>query len=157
MRKEQVLDLIGLAARLILGVVLIIAGAVKIPNPQLSSRAVQAYEILPYDLAGTVGIVLPYIEVFVGVLLVLGIFTRFAAIISTLLMIAFVIGISQAWARGLQIDCGCFGGGGALAAGEEPSYLVDLLRDAGLVLLGALLIWRPRSLASLDRRLFGNA
>lgn len=157
MRKDQVLDLIGLAARLILGIVLIVAGAAKVPNPELSRRAVQAYEILPYDLAGLVGVVLPYVEVLVGALLVIGLFTRFAAIVSTVLMVAFVIGISQAWARGLQIDCGCFGGGGALAVGEEPSYVADLLRDAGLVVLGAWLIWRPRSLASLDRRLFGGA
>ena len=62
---------------------------------------------------------LPFVEIVLGVLLVLGLFTRPAAIVSTLLMVAFIIGISQAWARGLTIDCGCFGGGGQIGADDE--------------------------------------
>ena len=53
-------------------------------------------------------------------------------------MLAFVIGIASAWARGLRIDCGCFGGGGQLAAGVEPDYLIEILRDFGLFGLGVL-------------------
>ncbi|HRA27737.1 MauE/DoxX family redox-associated membrane protein, partial [Ornithinibacter sp.] len=73
--------------------------------------------------------------------------------VSTLLMVAFIIGIAQAWARGLTIDCGCFGGGGQVAAGETK-YGTDIARDATFALAGAWLWWRPRSLASLDRLLF---
>jgi uncharacterized membrane protein YphA (DoxX/SURF4 family) len=60
------------------------------------------------------GIFLPFFELAVGILLVLGASTRIAAFVSGLLMFAFIIGISQAWARGLSIDCGCFGGGDRL-------------------------------------------
>ncbi len=154
-RAERLKDVVGLGARLLLGGVLIWAGASKVGKPLTSERAVQAYEIFPMDLAGWIGLALPFVEVVLGVLLVLGLFTRPVAIISTLLMLAFIVGISQAWARGLTIDCGCFGGGGQVGA-DETRYPQEIARDAGFVLAGAWLCWRPRSLASLDRILFGH-
>lgn len=147
-------DLIGLLARLILGVVLIWAGAVKVTRPALSAQAVRAFQILPYDFAGYVGYALPVVEILVGMILVAGLLTRAAAVVSGLLMLAFMIGIASAWARGLSIDCGCFGGGGAVAA-SETRYLLDILRDAGLVACAGWLVVRPRTPFSLDHRLFG--
>lgn len=152
--NARVKDVLGLLARLILGGVLVYAGAVKVGKPLTSQRAVQAYDVLPYDLAGWVGLILPFAEIVLGLLLVLGLFTRLAAAISALLMAAFIVGIAQAWARGLTIDCGCFGGGGQVTAGET-AYPQEIARDLGLALCGAWLWWRPASLASLDRILFG--
>ncbi|HYH73598.1 MAG TPA: MauE/DoxX family redox-associated membrane protein [Nocardioides sp.] len=152
--RERVLDAVGLVLRLFLGAVLIYAGATKIGHPLTSQRAVQAYELLPDGLANTIGLALPFVEVVLGVLLVLGLFTRPAAIAATVLMVAFVIGISQAWARGLTIDCGCFGGGGQIGA-SETKYPQEIARDVVFALAGVWLWWRPRSLASLDRILFG--
>ena len=154
-RRDRGLDVVGLLARLFLGGVLVYAGAVKIPRPLTSERAVQAYEIFPMELAGWIGLALPYLEVVLGVLLILGLFTRVSAALSTLLMLALIIVISQAWARGLTIDCGCFGGGGQIGA-EETKYPQEIARDASFALAGAWLWWRPRSLASLDRVLFGQ-
>ncbi|GAA4402279.1 DoxX family membrane protein [Fodinibacter luteus] len=154
-RGERVKDVVGLVARLFLGVVLIWAGAAKVGKPLTSERAVQAYEIFPMDLAGWIGLTLPFVEIVLGVLLVLGLFTRPVAIVSTLLMLAFIVGIAQAWARGLTIDCGCFGGGGEIGA-DETQYPQEIARDAAFALAGAWLWWRPRSLASLDRILFGH-
>ncbi len=154
-RRDRVLDLLGLLARVFLGVVLIWAGAAKVGHPLTSQRAVQAYELMPLGVANVVGLALPFLEVVLGVLLVLGLFTRPVAVVSTLLMVAFVIGISQAWARGLAIDCGCFGGGGQIGV-DETKYPQEIARDAAFALAGAWLWWRPRSLASLDRILFGH-
>ncbi len=154
-RRDRVLDVVGLLARLFLGIVLVVAGVAKVGRPLTSQRAVQAYEILPTDLAGYVGLALPFLEIVLGILLVLGLFTRPAAIVSTVLMVAFIIGISQAWARGLSIDCGCFGGGGQIGA-NETKYPQEIARDASFALAGAWLWWRPRTLASLDRFLFGH-
>ncbi|MGG5257296.1 MauE/DoxX family redox-associated membrane protein [Phycicoccus avicenniae] len=154
-RRERVRDVVGLVARLFLGAVLVYAGAVKVGHPLTSQRAVQGYEILPYDLAGFIGLALPFLEIVLGVLLVLGLFTRPVAVVATLLMVVFVIGIAQAWARGLTIDCGCFGGGGKIGA-NETKYPQEIARDAVFALAGAYLWWRPRSLASLDRVLFGH-
>jgi len=147
-------DAIGVLTRLILGVVLIWAGATKVTSPALSARAVRAYQILPYDLAGYVGYALPVVEVLVGLLLVIGLFTRASAVVGGLLMVAFIIGISSAWARGLSIDCGCFGGGGTIAA-AQTQYPLEILRDIGVAACAAWLVVRPRTAYSLDHRLFG--
>jgi uncharacterized membrane protein YphA (DoxX/SURF4 family) len=153
--RERVLDVVGTLARLFLGVVLIWAGASKVGHPLTAQRAVQAYEIFPDAVANTIGLALPFLEIILGVLLVLGLFTRPVAIVSTLLMVAFVLGISQAWARGLTIDCGCFGGGGEIGA-ADTKYPQEIARDAAFALAGAWLWWRPRTLVSLDRILFGH-
>ncbi|MBO3745374.1 DoxX family membrane protein [Streptosporangiaceae bacterium NEAU-GS5] len=128
-------------ARCLLGGVLIVAGWLKMSAPALSVEAVKAYRLLPDGVASAVGYGLPVVEIVVGVLLVLGLLTRAAAIIGGLLMLAFVIGIASAWARGLRIDCGCFGGGGALGADQDPGYLWEILRDVGLV---AVALWTVR-------------
>ena len=65
-------------------------------------------------------------------------------------MIGFMIAISQAWARGLSIDCGCFGGGGQVPEGEA-NYLTPLLRDTGLALLGIYLTLFPQTKFGLDK------
>ncbi|WP_188194968.1 MauE/DoxX family redox-associated membrane protein [Nonomuraea sp. SYSU D8015] len=137
-------------ARLVLGGVLIAAGALKIGNPSDSVVAVKAYQLLPDSIAVPVGHVLPILEIVVGVLLVVGLLTRAAAVIAGLLMVAFVFGIAWAWANGLRIDCGCFGGGGQLGEGQEPTYLLDILRDFGLVLLAAWTVRFPPGRFALD-------
>jgi uncharacterized membrane protein YphA (DoxX/SURF4 family) len=140
------------AARLGLGGVALAAGIPKIVDLSASVRAVRAFELLPEALAVLVGNVLPLVEIILGVLLVLGLFTRVSAGLFGLLMLAFAVGIASAWARGLSIDCGCFGGGGSVDP-EDTAYLTDLLRDAALIALAAVLTWRPRTRLSLDSAL----
>ncbi|CCH16372.1 MauE/DoxX family redox-associated membrane protein [Micromonospora lupini] len=138
------------AARLGLAAVWLVAGASKVGDLAASGRAVNAYQVLPYDVATVVGAALPFVELALGVLLLLGLATRLSAAISAALLLVFVAGISSAWARGLAIDCGCFGSGGQLAEGQAPSYLPEILRDLGfLVLAGFLVIW-PRTPVSVD-------
>lgn len=154
--RGRAADVVGLLARLVLGAVLLLAGVLKVGDPRGSARAVQAYELLPFDVATLVGYGLPWLEIVVGVLLLLGLFTRAAAVTGGVLMAAFVFGISWAWAHGLTIDCGCFGGGGTVGA-NQTKYGQDLARDAGLLALAAWLVVRPRSLLSLDHSWFGPA
>ena len=152
MTGQRRLDLLGTVLRLVLGGVIVVAGAVKVTNPGQSALAVRAYQVLPYDLAGYVGYALPVIEIVVGLLLVLGLFTRPAAIAGSLLMLAFVTGIAAAWARGLSIDCGCFGGGGVIGA-EQTAYPWELSRDVALLLAGVWLVRRPGTAYALDDRI----
>ena len=147
---KKYLPWVGLAARLILGGTLIVAGYLKFDELDKSQMAVRAYELLPIPLANFMGVFLPFFEMAVGILLVLGAATRMAACLSGLLMFAFIIGISQAWARGLSIDCGCFGGGGQVAPGEAD-YLTPLLRDTGLTILAIYLTRFPHTKFGLDR------
>ena len=142
-----------LAARLVLGGVWIAAGLTKITDLNASVRAVRAYQLLPEALAQVVGAALPPVEILLGVLLVVGLTVRAAAVVSAVLMAAFVVGIASVWARGLRIDCGCFGSGGQLAAGADPTYGWELARDAGLLVLALVLAYRPDTPFGLDRRL----
>lgn len=142
---------VSLLARLALGGVLVVAGVLKVANPTVSARAVQAYQILPFDVARYLGYALPMVEIVTGVLLLVGLFTRVAAVVGGVLMLAFIVGISSAWARGLSIDCGCFGGGGAVAPGQAR-YLGELLRDIALLASAGWLVARPASPLSLDAR-----
>ncbi|HET7305266.1 MAG TPA: DoxX family protein [Segeticoccus sp.] len=155
-RTSRVLDVVGLLARLVLGGVIFYAGAIKITDLQSSVRAVLGYELMPYSVADLVGTALPVVEVVIGILLVVGLFTRISAVAGGLLMVAFIIGIASVWARGISIDCGCFGGGGTIEPGETH-YLREILRDTGLLLCAAWLTWRPRTVLGLDQRLFGPA
>ncbi|MFT4217570.1 MAG: MauE/DoxX family redox-associated membrane protein [Micropruina sp.] len=141
------------AARQILGWTLIVAGALKLPWPEASVQAVRAYQLLPFDLTRPVGYALPVLEVAVGLLLVLGLFTRISAWIGAAVMVAFVIGIAWVWAHGLSIDCGCFGGGGEVENGMAQ-YPWDIARDTGLFACGIWAALFPRSPLSLDTWLF---
>jgi uncharacterized membrane protein YphA (DoxX/SURF4 family) len=140
----------GLIARLVVGGVWIVAGWLKLPDPAESVRAVRAYDLLPEAIVPTVGHGLPILEIVVGVLLVAGAGARVAAGVSFLLQVAFIIGIASAWARGLQIECGCFGGGGTTANASDK-YPWDIARDTGLAVLSLLLFLFPRTALRADR------
>src|SRR3712207_9366258 len=88
------------------------------PDPAAAERAVRAYQLLPEALVGPVAFGLPVVEIVVGLALLVGVSVRAAALASAALMAVFLAAVGQAWARGLQIDCGCFGGGGQDAAGQ---------------------------------------
>ena len=141
--------LISTLARVVLGAVLIVAGALKVSDPETSVQAVKAYELLPSSLETAVGWGLPFLEIGLGLLLVIGYGTRYAAVVSGLLMAVFIAGVASAWSRGLAIDCGCFGGGGQVAPGDT-AYLQEILRDVGLLALAGWLVLFPRSKWSLE-------
>jgi len=141
---------LGLISRLVLGGVLFIAGYLKVGTPDKSQMAVRAYEVLPISLANLIGLLLPYVEIGIGLLLILGVYTRISAALGGAIMVVFIVAIAQAWARGLTIDCGCFGGGGQVAA-SETKYLSEIIRDTGLVLLALYLIRYPNTKFSIDK------
>lgn len=145
----------GLVARLVLGAVWLYAGAAKLLDPAQSVAAVRAYELLPGSLVQPVGQLLPVIEVVVGAMLVAGLLTRGAAVVSAILFALFIIGIASVWARGMTIDCGCFGGGG-YDPDAADKYPWEIARDTALLLLSLFLAWLPSTRLSLDARLFAR-
>ena len=152
---KKFLPWIGLLSRLILGGVLLAAGLLKYQHLDKSQMAVRAYEMLPIALANLLGIILPFLEIAVGVLLVIGAAVRISAIVGGVLMGAFMIGIAQAWARGLSIDCGCFGGGGvidpSLASEVRRTYFIEIMRDLGLALAALYLYFFPHGKFSIEK------
>jgi uncharacterized membrane protein YphA (DoxX/SURF4 family) len=139
----------GLVARLVVGGVWIAAGVLKLPDPAESVRAVRAYQILPEAIVPTIGYGLPILEVVVGAMLILGLGSRVVAALSALLQVAFIIGIASVWARGIEIECGCFGGGGT-SHNATAAYPWDIARDVGLFILSVLLVLYPRTAWRLD-------
>jgi len=136
------------AARLLLGVVLVVAGALKLPDPAAAERAVRAYRLLPEGLVGPMAFGLPVLEIAVGLALLTGVVVRTAAIAAAVLLTGFIAAIVSAWSRGLQIDCGCFGGGGEVAAGQT-GYPGEVARDVGLLLVALALARWPASRLAL--------
>lgn len=154
-RSRLLFDLIGTAARLGLTAVWFLSGFAKAADPRQTLVAVQGYQVLPDDLARTVAAVLPYLEIALGLLLLLGMATRYAALASGLLLVVFIAGVISAAARGLSIDCGCFGGGGQVSAGAT-AYTAEILRDTGFLVLAVWLVIRPRTWLSIDALARGN-
>jgi uncharacterized membrane protein YphA (DoxX/SURF4 family) len=145
----------GLLARLVTGGVWIAAGAVKLPDPAQSVDAVRAYQLLPASVVEPVGQLLPVVEIVVGATLVLGLLTRGSAVASALLFTAFIIGIVSVWARGITIDCGCFGGGG-YDPDAASQYPWEIARDGALLLASLFVAWLPSTRLALDAVLFGR-
>lgn len=140
----------GTLLRLVLGGVLLAAGGLKLLDSHSSVRAVQAYELFPLPVAELIGYALPPTEVALGLLLLVGLWTRPAAVAAGVLMVAFVLGVGSAWARGLSIDCGCFGGGGAIAP-DATRYAEEIARDVALAAAAGWLAVRPWTRLALDR------
>jgi uncharacterized membrane protein YphA (DoxX/SURF4 family) len=128
----------------------LIAGGAKAGDVAASGRAVNAYQLMPYDVAKVVGAALPFLEIALGLLLLAGLAVRFSAGVSAVLLVVFIAGIVSAWSRGLAIDCGCFGSGGELGAGQTPTYGTEILRDLGFLALAGILLWRPVTRWSID-------
>lgn len=153
-------SVITLVARLILGSVLLTAGGLKAFVPTDSANAVAAYKILPTQIAHIVGYALPWLEIAFGVLLIIGVSVRMAAMVAGGIMVVFIAAIISIWARGILIDCGCFGGGGLIdpskAAEVHREYAIEIARDFGLALLGLYLYFFPYGLFSIEKLAIEN-
>jgi len=126
-----------LVLRYVVAAVFIVFAIPKIAAPDLFAGNIHNYQMLPAWAVNTMALVLPWLELFVGLGLALGLWSRAAALIVTGLMIVFIIAYAAARARGLDIACGCF------EVGQEaaPSSAVwVVLRDAGLLVAGVLLV-----------------
>jgi uncharacterized membrane protein YphA (DoxX/SURF4 family) len=137
-----------LLCRLLPAGLLLWAGFAKAFDRQSSILAVDSYDVLPEDAVRILAAVLPWVEIGVAALLILGLFVRFAGLATAGLGVLFIAAMAQAKARGLEIDCGCFGGGGP---GQGVTWW-DLIRDVPIVVSGAYLAARPRGPYQLDNR-----
>ncbi|MBC8091575.1 MAG: DoxX family membrane protein [Pseudonocardia sp.] len=149
---NRAFDIVGTLARLGLAAVWLFSGVPKALDPDQTYVAVRAYDVLPPLGVELVAAGLPWLEIALAVLLLLGVGTRVVAIASAALLVVFMAGVTQAWVRGLSIDCGCFGGGGQVEPGRT-AYIEELVRDTGFLLLAAWLVLRPRTLSAIDSRI----
>lgn len=122
--------LLVLGCRLIVGCVFIYASLDKLQHPDAFAQAIHNYRMVPYALLHAMAMLLPILEMVTGVALVVGLWQRGAALLTGLLTVIFMVAISVALSRGLDISCGCFHTDGGHGVG-----LSLLARDAVLLLL----------------------
>ncbi len=122
------------ALRLMLGVIFIYASYNKLFDPQPFANKVENYRLLPRALVNVFTISLVWVEFVTGVLLILGLVTRGAALVSAILYLTFSIAMASALMRGLDIDCGCFTLSTASADADKISWGHVVWRLAGLAL-----------------------
>ena len=123
--------------RFLVGGAFVLAGVLKIAAPAKFAIDVSNYRLLPHELINLVAIVLPWIEVVAGGFVLAGIWLRASALLITSMTVVFFLAIVSALARGLNIECGCFG-----TVGGKHVGLVNLAIDSTLFCLAALLAKR---------------
>jgi putative oxidoreductase len=118
-----------------LGLLFLVAGAIKLGNPALFTTDIANYMLFP-TVAPLLATILPPIEIVIGVaLLTLGPqWRRAAALCAAALMVVFTIAAGSAFARGIDIACGCFG------RESGPIGWLTLARDAGLLAVAVAVI-----------------
>jgi uncharacterized membrane protein YphA (DoxX/SURF4 family) len=129
-------DWIHLAVRVFLGGFYVVAGAVKFPDPGKFAEAIANYRMLPHEWVNFAAITLPGIEIAAGAFLVLGIWLRTSAWMINAMTAMFIAAIAIALARGLNIDCGCFG-----TVGGRDVGFAAIAEDLVLLGAGLWLVW----------------
>lgn len=134
--------------RLVLGAIFLYAGYSKglypREEPFLFSMAVSAYQLLPEGAVVTVARLLPWLEVVLGLVLILGWKLRYTSAFCALLLAGFIGAMAYTYSRGIEVDCACFGIG-------EPISPTTLARDSVFLVLAiflAVYAWRARPLAT---------
>ncbi len=121
--------------RLVLGVVFIYASYDKILDPSKFARDISNYHIVPFGLENTVAIILPWLELFIGIGIVLGIYIDGNTLLSAFLLLLFNFLIFQAMVRGFNIECGCGLKEGELVGWRKLIENFTLFGGACLILL----------------------
>lgn len=134
------------AFRCILAIVFILSGIEKIADPAGFSESILNYKLLPEAFVNLPGITLPWIELTAGILLLFGISVKENSLIISSLLLVFIMAIGISIARGLNIDCGCFGTSGGTKVG-----FTKIGENVILFFMGMLLIFFKSSLFSLSK------
>lgn len=123
-------------SRAALSAVFVYAGFVKFCNPAAFYADIAAYRLLPEWAAYVCAYFLPPFEVVLGVGVLVPRYLKVSSALIAVLNVAFIIALASAWARGLDISCGCFGAGASVGA---PDYALLIARDAVFAGLGAVI------------------
>jgi len=106
--KTKIWNWLELAIRLAIGFLFIYASVNKLMHPEKFAVVIYNYRVLPYELVNLVAILVPWLEIAIGIMLILGFWLETAAFLLSALMLGFTVLIISAITRGLNIECGCF-------------------------------------------------
>ncbi len=142
------MNIVILVLRIVLGAIFVVAGAAKFGHFTEFASQIAGFRILPAAVIPPMAIVLPFFELLLGGYLILGLFTRTAAWIAAVLLLAFDAAIASAVVRGMTINCGCFGPQDATV-----TTWGEVARDAIFVILAIVVALRAPGTLALDRRI----
>jgi uncharacterized membrane protein YphA (DoxX/SURF4 family) len=132
-------DFPALGIRLVVAAIFFYASVDKILHPAAFAEMVYNYQILPGGLINATAVILPWLELFLGILLLLGVWQPGAVLAANALLGAFFAALVFNAIRGLDVECGCF----STSPGHSPvSMAWYLVRDSLFLLMGAFLFWR---------------
>lgn len=134
--------------RVAMGLVLAVAGALKIGHAPALAAAIAGFRLLPASVVAPLSIGLPFLEVFIGLYLLAGFYTRAAAVVAAAQYLLYAGAIASAVIRGIPANCGCFGPNDSATA-DWPHVAFDL----ALAALCAFVAWRGPGAFALDERL----
>jgi len=132
------LSIIVLIARILIGGILLYSSFEKFIDPSGFANAINNYHIIPFGLENSFAIILPWIELIVGICLILGVYIDGAALLVIIIMIIFIIAISYAIISGYNIECGC---------GLKPGEMVGIqkiIEDFTYLILAWMIFKRPK-------------
>jgi uncharacterized membrane protein YphA (DoxX/SURF4 family) len=135
-------------ARLLLGGLLIVAGALKAGHPAALAAAIASFRLLPAVVIGPLALALPYLELLIGGYLIAGLFTRLVAGVATAQFLLYAGAVASAVLRHLPANCGCFGPNDSTLA-DWPHVASDFLLAAASAFVA---YFAPGALA-VDRKL----
>lgn len=139
---------LSLAARLLVGFVMLIAGAGKLGAIEQFGHNIYNYGLLPLSLVNIAALLFIWVEITIGILLIVGAAVRGSALLSGLLLVLFIGAVLWAMSQGLEIDCGCFGN--ANGEGGTKVGWPKVLENIGLLAASIFLIYFPHSYFSVD-------
>lgn len=144
-----------LVLRLVTGGVFIFAAAMKLQDPQGVAGNITAFKFdIPDHLVILGSYALPWTELIIGIALVLGFWTRAAALVYALVMAIFIVGIISVIQRGLNVDCQCLGRFKLYCDGPLGTCKVV---ENSILLAGSLIVLTAGSgMFSLDRLIYGK-
>lgn len=137
-----------LILRLAIGLTLAAAGALKVGHATALASAIAGFRLLPADLIAFLALILPYVEILLGLYLIVGLFTRAVAWICVVQFVIYAAAIASAVLRGIPANCGCFGPGEAATA-DWPHVAFDLI----LALICLVVALRAPGALAIDRKL----
>jgi len=100
--------LLALVLRLVIGITFVAASIDKIGDPGRFATIIYGYSLFPGWIINPSAIVLPFVELFAGMALIVGVVPRSALMIISTLLFVFIVAITINLLRGHQFDCGCF-------------------------------------------------
>lgn len=115
------------------GLVFVYAGTLKALDPGRFLISVRSFQVLPDPYAAWLALGLPWLEILAGLAVATGVFRQGGLVLLTGALLVFAGVLVWAWQRGLNVECGCFGGDGETAVADA------LVRDAVLLAVAAWL------------------